>query len=427
MNAQPHRRFCPPLPAAVAGTIMMMAGLAGVARAQSIGDLLTIAVPGFGVAPGVTAQSRLHQDDTPLGITLGGSAADLVMYPALEASLGGDSAPGVGRGASAVALAQPGLRIEDAALGLVGFANADLTRYAADPLANSNDVTAGLGLALPLGADTVTLGVARIATQETALGMAQQGGAAPFGVVVSDGRIALRLPFGMFDATERFEVSRAVLSQSAGGAPAAFHDQTTIRAASELATADDGVLRGLALLKLTVARYQGAVPGDGFANANAIALLGGIETEPSGILRLRVLAGLVHQGFAAATPASRTTPIGSIGLGWSPDGLISTELDITREAGLDSTLGTPGTAVTSATLALAVAFSRDIVLTASIDGRAGTIARHQADEIDTLASATWHWSRALALTPSLSYAVRHDLPGSAPREARVSLALVWTP
>ncbi|MDD2876336.1 MAG: outer membrane beta-barrel protein [Acidiphilium sp.] len=408
-------------------TISLVASLAGRARGQSIGDLLPIAVPGFAVAPGVTAQSRLHPEDAALGVTLGLTPDDLVVYPALSASAGVDSAPGAGQGGSVEAMVQPSVRIDDAALGLVGYATADLSRYTGDASANSNDVIAGVGLALPLGANTITLGAARIATQETALGVALPGGSAPFGVVVDDGRIAARLALGAIDATGRFEISRAALSASTGSLLPAFRNQTLIRASSEIATADDGVLRWLGLLKVSEARYRRTVPGDGFANATAIALLGGFETDGTDIARLRLLGGLVHQSFASAMPPASTTPIVSAGLGWTPDGLISLDMEFSRQAGLETTLGTPGTAVNTASLAVAESYARDLLLTASIDARSGTVAQHAAREFDFVLGASWHVSRAFAVAPKLSYSCRHGLPGSAPREARAMVGVVWAP
>ncbi len=396
-------------------------------QAQSITDLLPIAVPGFAVAPGVTTLSRLEQSDDPAGITLGVTPDDLLVYPAITASAGYDSAPGLGRSGAAMLRAQPAVRITDAALGLIAFASGDVSRYPGDQGANANDVTAGIGLDLPLGGGTLTLGVVRVGTQETALGTVQTGAAAPYGVVVTDGRAALRLPLGAFDVTTRFGVSAAALGATGSGVPAPFTARTDVSASSEIATADDGVLRLLARLNLALARYQGALPGSGVSNGSSLDLVGGAETSPNGVLRLRAVAGIAHQQFAGNASAPATIAIGSIGLGWTPDGLISAEFDLSRDSGIETTLGTQGTPVTSLHCVVANAFTRDTVLTASLDARTGTVAGHQAREIDLSLGATWHWSRQVEVVPSLSDALRHDLPGVAPREMRIMLALTWAP
>lgn len=395
-------------------------------RAQTLSGFFPIAVPGYAEAPGVTARSRLHRQYDALGITSRLTGPDFMIYPALGVGFGVDSAPVSGAGPSAVAFARPSLRIQDDAFGLVGFASADLTGYAPDKAADSNDLTAALGFGVPLGPDRITVGAARAAIAESALGLGQSGGTAPFRVVVNDGRAAARLPFGRFDATERFGMSHEALAAASRIAPA-FRGRTVLRESSEIATAPDRVLRWLVLLKAAQARYQGVVPGGGFGNSMTITALGGFETNAASLWRLRVLAGAARQAFAAGRPASRTAPIFSIGLGWTPDGLISLDLAVSREVGLDSTLGTPGTAVTSAELAIAEAYQRNLLLTASVAARAATFAGVPAREIDVDAGAVWHISRALAVEPRAWLALRRNLSGSAPREARATLSMVWSP
>ncbi|MCU4161340.1 outer membrane beta-barrel protein [Acidiphilium sp. AL] len=409
-------------------TVFAGAGFAMLAQgtgwAQTMGRLFPVAVPGYAEAPGVTARSRLHPEYDPAGVAAAGS--DFVVYPVLAAGFGFDSAPVSGAGSSAFAAIRPSLRIQDDALGLAGFASADLTRYARGEAADSNDVTAALGFGIPLGPDRMTVGVARAVTAESGLGLAQSGGTAPFRVVMNDGRIAMRLPFGGFDATERLGVSHEVLATAGGIAPA-FRGRTVLRESSEIATAPDRVLRWLVLLKAAQARYRGVVPDAGFGNSGAIAALGGFETDAASLWRLRVLAGVMRQGFAGDVAPARITPVFSAGLGWTPDGLISFDLAVSRVAGLESALGTPGTAVTSADLVIAEAYRRNLLLTATIDARAARIGGAAAREIDIDAGATWHVSRAFALKPRLWFALRQNLPGSPPREARATISMVWSP
>ncbi|SIQ64338.1 MULTISPECIES: outer membrane beta-barrel protein [Acidiphilium] len=398
-----------------------------IAQAQSIGDLLPIAVPGFSTAAGVTAATRLHQDSIPRGITLGITPDDLLVYPSLTTTAGFDSAPGAAAQASANIRLQPTVRISDAALGLAAFAGADINRYPGDQAAAANNITAGIGLDVPFGAGSITLGGARITTQESALGTSQAGASAPFAIVLTDGRAALRLPLGAFDTTSRIEFSDTTINRTTSTLPAPFRARALLRASGELATANDGVLRLLARLNLDVARYSGALAGAGVSNATTIALLGGAETAPGRVLRLRMVAGIAEQHFAGPTTAPRTIPVASIGLGWTPDPLIAAELDLSRESGIDTTLGTQGEPVTTLHFALANAFTRTTLLTAAIDASAGTIAGHQARETSLQLGAAWSWPRHFSLQPSLSYAIRHNLPGSAPHEMRVMLALTWAP
>lgn len=400
-------------------------GGGAVAHGQSIGVLLPLAVPGFAVAAGVSAQSRLHPENVPEGETLGILPHDLLIYPALAASLGYDGAPVAGQAGSAILQAQPSLRIEDAATGLIGFVAADLDRLPGAPVANATDITAGIGTALPLGPDTLTLGAARVGTRESALGLAQTG-AAPFRVVVSDVRIADRRALGAFDGTMRFDVSHTGL-RSTAGAPTAFTGETLIRASAALETADDGVVRWLVQAKASIARYQGAPAGSVFSNTTALALAGGFVTDRAAIVRLRLIAGGVHQASAHGAISAGITPVVSAGIGWTPDPLLSFDLEVTRRAGVGTSLGSPGTVVNTARLAIAQDYAPDLQFAAGIDARSGTVAGRHAREIDVSAGATWHVTRAVALEPALSYARRHNLPGSAGQEARIMVGLVWTP
>ncbi|HEX7389643.1 MAG TPA: outer membrane beta-barrel protein [Acidiphilium sp.] len=394
----------------------------GVGRTQSLGDLFPIAVPGYAEAPGVTARSRLHPDDVPAGIAVPGT--DFMVYPGFDAGAGFDTAPADDAGGSAFGRIRPDLRIADDALGLAGFAAADLTRYVRGGAADTRDVTAALGFGIPFGPDRITLGVARASVAESGLGLAQSGGAAPFRAVVDDGRIALRLRFGMVDATERFGVEHETLN-AAGDVTPGFRDRTVLHESSEVETAPGGVLRFLILLKAAQARYRGAVPGDGFGNSASVAALGGIETDAASLWRLRVLAGAIRQNLAGE--GSRIAPVFDIGLGWTPDGLVAVEFDASREAGLAASLGTPGTEVTSLDVAAADAWRRDLLLTADMAMRMARIAGRPAREIDVETGAAWHWSRAFAIEPRLHLALRHDLPGSPPFEVRATVFVVWTP
>lgn len=401
--------------------VVAMLAAPACARAGSAADLLPIALPGFSVAPGVTAASRLHAEDAPRGLA---PADDLFLYPELDAGAGFDTAPQAGHGASPFVALAPALRFMDAPLGLVGFASADLTRYR-DKAADATDVSAGIGLGVPLGPSRVTLGAARIVTMDSALGLGASGGAAPFAVTVKDGRASARVPFGMFVATARIEASAATVGE-AGALPPAFRARDALRESLELAT-DNGGLRGILLARGTEAAYRGAQPGSGFADTTGLALLAGFATDPASIWRLRLLGGAVRQDFATGGPRAGTTPVFDLAAGWTPDPLVSLVLDLSREAGLDTTLGTPGAAVATARFALALSWSRELLLTADVAARHGSIAGHGATEADLDLGALWHLSRAFAVKPTASLGIRHAVPGSAPREARLSVAVVWTP
>lgn len=395
-------------------------------RADRVGDLLPVAIPGFGAAPGVSARSRLHPEYLPLPLTPGKGAPAFELFPRLGVEGGVDTAPGVGAGPSALGTLRPGLRVVDPVLGLAGVFDAALARYARDPAADSNQVTVALGLALPLGADRLTLGAAHVTRAETALGLAAGGGAAALDVATNDGRAAFTLGFGAFSATERVEVGEE--TQAARGAvPVGFERRTALRTETEFSSDADAPLRGMVLLRAGTTHYAGAVPGSGFVDTTSLGVLAGVATDPRAVWRMRAIGGVERERYAAGGPQAGTTPVYDIALAWTPDPLVSVDLDVSRSAGPDSGLGTPGSAVTTERLGVAEAFARDLLLTATVAARQGKVAGHGAAETDVTAGARWHLSRRFALEPAASLAFRHDVDGAAPREARLTVSLLWTP
>ena len=401
----------------------MVAG--GAARGDTLGSLLPMAIPGFGVAPGVSARSRLHQDDLPVPLAPLASAG-LEMFPRVAVDAGFDTAPGAGQGTTAMGRVRPEVRLADPELSLAGFANAELDRYARDPTANANRVTAALGLALPFGPNRITLGVAHVSTAQTALGLAANGGTAPLDVTTDAGRIALSLGFGAFDATARIRLGHDRVA-SGGAVPAGFASRTTLRAEAALETADGPPLRELVLLRVGTTRYAAALPGSGFADSSSLAVLAGGVTSARALWRLRVVGGAERTRYAAGGPAAGIAMVGDLALQWTPDPLIAIELDLSRRAGADAGFGVPGSILTTERLGLAESYARDLLFTVDVAARQGRVSGHAATEADVTAGARWRLSRAVSFRPSASFALRHDLPGSAPREARLMLSLVWTP
>lgn len=412
------------VPFCLALVALLAAG--GMARADSIGDLLPIAIPGFAASPGVTARSRLHPEYLPRPVTPATAVPDFEVFPSLTVGGGVDTAPGAGQPSTAFGLLRPALRAVDRRLGLGAYLGAGLQRYARDPAADANDVTAAVGLAIPFGPDRLTLAAAHVTRGESALGLGADGDIAPLTVGANDGRIALRLGFGGFDATERIAASAETL-RARGTVPAGFGRRTALRTETELATAGAAALRGLILLRAGTTHYAGAVAGSGFVDTTSIGLLAGFVTDAGALWRLRVAGGAERERYAAGGAAAGVTPVYDVTLGWTPDPLIALDLRIARSAGSDTGLGAPGTAVTTERLGLAEAFRRNLRLTAAIAARQGKVAGHGAAEMDVAAGARWHLSRALALVPAARLAFRHDLDGAAAREARLTVSLLWTP
>lgn len=397
----------------------------GRARGESVGDLLPVAIPGFGAAPGVSAASRLHPDYLPRPLSPGPGSA-LQLFPSIGVEAGIDTAPGAGIGATALGVLRPGLRVIDPVLGLAGVASGTIERDARDPAADSNQVTVALGWRMPLGPGRLTLGAAHVTRTETALGLAAGGGAAGLDVATDDARMAYRLGFGAFSVTQRVEIGADRVT-SRGAIPAGFGRRALLRSETVIASDPGAPLRALALLRVGSTHYAGALPGGGFVDSTGLGLLAGVASDPRAVWAVRLVAGAERERFAAGGPEPALVAIWNAALAWTPDPLVSARLELARQAGPDTGLGTPGTAVTTERLDLAEAYARNLLLTASLTARQGRVAGHGATETDIAAGATWHLSRSFALAPSASLALRHGLDGAAPREARITLALEWSP
>lgn len=397
------------------------------ARADQLGALLPVAIPGFGAAPGVTAASRLERGLLARPVSFGAGLRGLEIFPALGLVAGIDTAPAAGgTGGGAMVSLRPAVRVLDRALGLTGYLGAAFDRYARAPAADADEVTAALGAELPVGASRLTLGAAHVARTESELGLATGGGAAPLAVAADDGRIALATDFGGFTATERVSVGMQAVTARGDVLPA-YGRRDSLRGEAGIATPSGGVLRALALLRADVARYDGVAPGSGIADATALDLLAGVESDAAAVWRLRVVGGVARARYAAGGPPSATIGVYDVALGWTPDPLVALELDIGRDTAAGSDFGVEGMAVTTERAGLAEAFARDLLLTASASARQATVAGRAAAELDLEAGARWRLSREFAVTPKVAFALRHDLAGEAPREARVTVSLAWTP
>lgn len=93
-----------------------------------------------------------------------------------------------------------------------------------------------------------------------------------------------------------------------------------------------------------------------------------------------------------------------------------------------SVLGAPDTVVTAEDLTSALAYGRDLTLTAGVADREavlGSAPSHDIDDID--ADTPWHLSRLLALAPKASLALRHNVADGSDHEVRMYVDLFVTP
>lgn len=397
-----------------------------VAGAQTLDQVFPVAVPGFGAAPGVTVLSRLHPENMPRGITYG----DLSVFPAFSLGAGLDTAPANGAGSS-VLTATPSVRLDDPLIGLGGFASDTVQRYPARPGLDSNSLSAALGADLPLGAARLTLGLGRADLGETALGVTPVGPSfsttAPYRLIATGAHAALKLPVGAFDVIGRagIESARLARADQTSGLVLPYGTERQLTGGLTIETEAGQPMRFVGEIRAEGLRYGDVAPQSGIGNSTRISVLAGLATSQIALWTFRCLVGVARR--IGAGPGRRSAPVLEMALGWTPDALSAVGLDVTRKLDPASVLGAPDTVVTAEHLTGALAYRRDLTLTAGLTGREAVLGGAPSHEIDVDAGVTWHLSRLLALVPRASMAFRHNVAGVADREFRLSVDLLVTP
>src|SRR5882762_8334148 len=137
-------------------------GTAGKASAAMLTSLFPEGVPGYDLGQGVTVQSRLRPDFTPLGLRAGAFQA----WPTLDETSGYDSdpLPGLAHRGSWQVTTAPALRVgSDWSRDQVGAAlSLQDTRYLTLPSQNRTDASASVGSRIDIGDDQLTLAMAHL-------------------------------------------------------------------------------------------------------------------------------------------------------------------------------------------------------------------------------------------------------------------------
>jgi hypothetical protein len=413
-----------------AGLGLLVAAPLTMARAQVLDEVFPQGVPGYGATPGVTVLSRLHPDFMSRGIDYGA----LTVLPGLSVGGGYDSNPNGVAPPSAAATVTPSLRIADPLLGLGAYASGSVNRYAADPSQDTGNLTTGIGLDLPFGADSVTLGAAHLAIDETVLGIGTAALAAPVKVSVNDLRAKADFNLGMIEVTPGLgaEGERFAGSPQAAGLPLANENRTLLHQSLALTAKPPGILDYTVLLRADEAQYAAPSAGSSSGDSTTLEGLAGIATDTGGLWHARLLAGLAHQSFAEAPLSSRTTPVIEFGLGWMPDELTALDLTFARRIDLSTAAGALASTLTTADFAMAEEYLRNLILTAELSaqssqGNQGPGSPVHQQVIDAEAGFVWHLSREISLTGQYRYETTSGTLVRPAHDNLVRMAIEWTP
>jgi hypothetical protein len=113
--------------------------------------------------------------------------------------------------------------------------------------------------------------------------------------------------------------------------------------------------------------YSNPQPGVPSNDSQNFMLLGGIDYQPRGVWRYRLLAGVELTTFSASQYGTTTSPVVQGSIIWSPTGLITVTGSLTRSVAAPQSAGTNGFVLTSGKLVGDYEFRRNILL----QGRGG--------------------------------------------------------
>lgn len=395
-------------------------------RAQVLDQVFPQGVPGYGTAPGVTVLSRLHPEFDSRGIHYGG----LTISPDISIGAGYDSDPNGVAAPSAIGLLQPSLRIEDPILGLGAYASGSFSQYPRDPSQNTRNLTAGIGLDIPLGPDTLTMGGAHLVIDETALGLDSIALTAPAKISVNDFRATSKINLGMLEITPGFGVTseafgaallnNVLLSQT-------YQNRTVLHQSLQLVADPSGVLDYTMLFRVNEAHYAAPLADGAAADSTTVESLAGISTRASGLWHARILAGIAHRIFADRVTPSQTTPVIELGLDWMPDELTSLDLGITRSIDLSTASGLISSTLTTVDLAMAEEYFRNLILTGELIGQHAQGNGVNQTLYAAKAGMTLHLSREFSVSAHYQFEDTTGVLGRTVHDNLVTAAIEWTP
>ncbi len=351
---------------ALAGALLGVAP-AG-ARAQLLPNVLPASIPGYGVDPGVTVQTRLRPAFDALGIRLGGA----LVHPRLEESLGYDSnvlarSPASGswyvRTSPSATVSGGGERASYSV-----YADLDDLRYVGLPAQDQTNWTIAGGTTLAVGQDHLTLGAASLGQHQSLGDIDALPTDRPVAYRVNDLRAAYAASLGRLSLEPNIDVATWRFgSSSIGGMPApqSYRNRDTVQGGLTLRYAM-APLRDVALaLRGAEQTYVATPPGATSPTSTSFAALAGFDDSSDGLWRYRLLAGYERRGFASAAYHGYGTFIAEADAVFSPGGMTTVTATLSRSIQDAAQEGVAGFVYNGAKLTIDYEWRRNVLLQAS--------------------------------------------------------------
>jgi hypothetical protein len=344
----PTARAAGPLAVALA----ILAAWGTPARAQRLDEYLNAAIPGFNVEPGVTVESRLRPEYDYPGLRLG----SFVFEPELTESGGYDSNVTATRTPQGSPFVETNAKLDAVsdwgpAESLGAGVSIDNNLYSAQPRQNYSNWTASIGGSHDFGYDTLYVGYAHLNLNQTPSSLDAPQLDSPIAYRVDTVRLNYRALLGQTTLTPGMEVTRYNYDNgTVQGVPyvQTYRDRV-VYTPSLIAAYEFAPLRSLVMvIRYADAQYTEPQAGQATLNYTDAALLGGVNFDTGGPVRLRALIGYETRHFASSQYQTISAPIFEASAVWTPVGLTTVTGTVARyiqDSASESTVGYTETAL----------------------------------------------------------------------------------
>jgi hypothetical protein len=389
--------------------------LAGGVRAQVVSGYFPEGVPGYGDAPGVTVQSRLHPDYDPPGVRLGG----FVLHPQADTGIGYDSNPlGASGGHGSLGLhdAASALLASDWSRdGIAGYVSADNDRYPSLPAQNQTNWTAALGGTMAIGRDALTLGASQLSLHQSRTDIAALPTDAPLPYTVRDVRASYALGLDRLTLTPSADLAAFRYgSATIQGLPESqtYRDRDVLTAGLAAQYELAPLRNVVAVFRGIDSRYTTPQAGAPSQASTGWVMLAGLDYDDDAVWRFRLLAGGEIRQFAAPQYRTHTAPVAEGSAMWMPSGLTTLTATLTRSIEDPDQEGQAGYTLTALRLAVDHEYLRNLLLQGAVQGQSavGLQGGGTQNAVTAIAGTTWLINRALRLSATYSFTGQHGPP-----------------
>ena len=389
------------------------------AQAQLVDTYLDRSLEGAGIAPGVTVASRVRPDYAEIPVRLG----SFLVQPDLAESLGyDDNVTGTPKGrGSAVSqtTASVSANSDWSRNSLGAYATVDALQYPDQPRQSFTDWSGSLAGRRDLGRDALSVSYSHLNLNQTSRTLDAPQLDHPIAVRVDDLRATYDAQFSRVLLRPGVDViDDSYDSGSVGGVAylQGYRDRVVVTPSLE-ARYEVAPLRSVVLVvRDATAGYRNRPAGTPTRDFNDASVLGGVDYDTGGLVRLRLLAGYERRSFTNGGFPTISAPIVEGSAVYTPTGLTTLTASASRyieDAAADLTIGYTETALT---FQLDHEYLRNVLLTAKAGYFKDDYAQGQSGQSFYSGSlgANWLLNRSLRLGLTYSFTDRQSGANSQP-------------